>query len=471
MRNHFASPQLPFNETSGPSGRVGALLGWLAFLFVSSAGGSATAPAANRPNIVILYADDMGYGQPSVYGGKLAPTPHIDALAAGGVRFTHGYATACVCSPSRVGIMTGRHQARTGHDGLTTEDPTHFLLRSETLLPERLHAAGYVTGLVGKWHLGSTEGYRPTDRGFDRFYGTYTNKNECERYFRGRDAIAKPPVDSPVFAEESVRFIRENKKRPFFLYQAFTAVHAPVEASPIWLERFAHISNPRDRVYAAMAAELDAAVGVIIAALREQGVEENTLIFFTSDNGGASPSSDNGPFRGGKWSLLEGGIREPMIVQWKTRIRPGQVIDVPVSQLDFFPTALAAAALPVPSDPVLDGVDLLPLLTGAATAVKRDALYWRFGPQLAIRVGDWKLVRSERDETVALYNLASDPSESRDLSATEPARAKALLERWQQWNVTMHAPRWADARMDGLRHRQELLQQRGERRKAKKAGD
>lgn len=432
--------------------------------------GGATLWAADKPNIVILYADDMGYGQPSCYGGKLAPTPNIDSLAAQGVLFTQGYASGCVCSPSRVGLLTGRYQARTGQDNLISEAPSRFLLKSEVLLPELLKQAGYATGIFGKWHLGHTEGYRPIDRGFDEFFGPYTNKGEVEHYYRNTEIIPKPAVDSPALAAEAVRFITAHRDEPFFVYLPFTAVHAPIEASPAWLETFSEIKNPNQRVYAAMCAELDAAIGTVMNALREHGLEENTLVIFTSDNGGAAFFAENGPFRGAKWSLLEGGIHEPFIIQWKARVAPGRTLDIPVSQLDLFPTALAAANVAAPASLAIDGVSLLPLLANGKTTLPRDTLFWRYGAQFAIRQGDWKLVKSEQDEPVALYNLAADPGETSDLSGAEPERTKAMLVRWEQWNATMQPPRWEDPRSGGLRNRQQFEQNR-KRRDTTKAAD
>lgn len=429
---------------------------------------ASSAGAADRPNLVVLFADDMGYGQPSSYGGTLAATPHIDALAAAGARFTQGYAAACVCSPSRVGLLTGRHPARTGQDHLINRDPARFLSREETLLPQLLKEAGYATGIFGKWHLGHGEGYRPTDRGFDTYYGPYTNKNQVEHYNRGTDAVPKPPIDSPVLAAEAARFIAAHRDRPFFLYVPFTAVHAPHEASPGWLDRFSGITDPRARVYAAMCAELDEAVGIVVAALRENGLEDNTLVLFTSDNGREDLAvADNGPLRGSKWSLLEGGIREPLVIRWPGRIAPGRTVDTPVSLLDFFPTALAVAGMPVPASLELDGVSLLPLLLSETASLPRDTFFWRYGAQFALRQGDWKLVRSERDEPLTLYHLAADPGESNDLSTAEPGRAAALLACWEAWNAAMRPPRWDDPRADGLRHRREFLERWRRQRESK----
>ena len=416
-------------------------------------------PHTPRPNIIIFLADDMGYSQPGCYGGTLAPTPNIDALAAAGARFTSGYASAPVCSPSRAALMTGRYQQRTGQDNLINEQPSRFLPLTETLLPQLLKQAGYATAMIGKWHLGHTEGYRPIDRGFDTYYGTYNNKNEVKTYVRQSTPIPKPPIDSPVFAAEAIKFIDAHRAAhpdtPLFLYLPFTAVHNPIQASPEWLQKFSKTTPPRDRDYAAMVAELDAAIGAVMAAIRKHHLEENTLVIFTSDNGApAGDGTHNKPLSGGKWSLLEGGIREPYIVQWKTRIPPGRVVETPVSQMDIFPTALAAAGATIPATLTLDGVNLLPLLQNQTTTLPRDALYWRYGPQYAIRQGDYKLVKSERNQPAALYNIAKDPSEKKNLIAADPARAKTLQTLWDAWNATMLPPRWTDPRSGGLNDRQ-----------------
>jgi len=425
----------------------------LALAAVASAALAATGPAsASRPNVLILYLDDMGWAQPGCYGGKLAPTPNIDRIAAEGVRFTDGYVSACVCSPSRVGLLTGRYQARSGHDANTEgrEVERKALAPGEITFGQRMKAAGYVTGIVGKWHVGMAAPEQwPSARGFDESFGSRGNLDEPTGFFyRGSGRVPAPegaPITSPIFAREAVAFIERHRTRPWFLYLAFNAVHSPVVASAPVMRRFAHLP-PREQAYAALLSEADDAIGTVMARLRELSLEENTLVFCLSDNGGASPLADQGGLRGRKWLLFEGGIRVSWLAQWRGRIPAGRVLATPVIQLDLLPTALAAAGVEVRSDWQLDGVNLLPLLEGRAAGLDRDALYWRFGTQYAVREGEWKLVRPGRDEPVMLFNLARDRGEREDLAARHPERVAALQTRWDRWNATMPPPRWEDPR-------------------------
>jgi arylsulfatase A-like enzyme len=419
------------------------------------------APAADRkPNVVVFYIDDMGYADLACYGGKLAPTPHCDALAKNGVRFTDGYVSACVCSPSRVGLMTGRYQNRTGHDANTGRPGTE-LLKTEATMADRLKAAGYATGIVGKWHLGEGKEFLPGSRGFDFGYGSLDNlaeKKGTAEFYRGLEAAKPPaeyPITSPLYAKEACGFIDAHKDRPFLLYLAFNAVHAPRVATEEWLKKFPDLKN-HQRDYAACVAECDAAVGAVMATLRAHKLEEDTLVFLISDNGGSSQFADMGGLRGRKWLLWEGGIRVPFVVQWKGRVPAGRVLKDPVIQLDVLPTALAAAGAQVKPEWKLDGVNLLPLLEGKAKALDREALFWRFGVQYAVRQGDWKLVTAAKDVKPVLVNLATDRGEAKDLTAQHPDKAKALQALWDRWNAGNIAPRWTDRRWDGEEARKKM---------------
>jgi arylsulfatase A-like enzyme len=399
--------------------------------------------------VVVFYLDDMGYGQPGCYGGKLAPTPHIDALAAGGARFTDGYVSAPVCSPSRVGLMTGRYQARTGHDANTTR-PGSELLLSETTAGQLMQRAGYATAIAGKWHLGSGPEYLPAARGFDVSMGTVSNLGEGRgpAFYRERELVETlpgAPVTSPLCAGEACRFVEANRTRPFFLYVAFNAVHAPHAAGEAWLKKFAHLPN-RERAYAAQVAEADDAIGTVMARLRALKLEEETLVFCISDNGGAGVSAEMKGLRGGKWNLYEGGIGIPYIVQWKGRIRGGQTLKAPVIQLDMLPTALAAAG--AGHQPTLDGTNLLPLLEGRGE-LEREALYRRFGIQYAVRAGSWKLVKAAEASSAQLFDLAADPGESKDVAGSQPQRVREMQGLWDRWNAANKAPRWEDRRWLG----------------------
>lgn len=422
----------------------------LLFAFVIASLASVFA-AETKPNILIFYMDDMGWAQPGSYGGKMVPTPNMDALAAGGVRFTNGYSSGCVCSPGRVGLMTGRYQARTGHDANPTREGRELLL-SETTMAQHLKTAGYATGIVGKWHLGDTSAeFMPLARGFDFAMGTVGNLGEGKgpSFYRGKELLQEmtgAPITSPVYAQESVEFLDANRDKPWFLYLSFNAVHSPHVASEKWLEKFKDLPK-HDAQYAALAAEADEAIGTVMTKLRELKQEENTLIFLISDNGGAYQNAEMGGLRGRKWFVWEGGIRVSWIAAWKGHVQGGRVSNEPVIQLDVLPTALAAAGAST-SIP-LDGVNLLPLLEGKADKLAPRELYFRFGVQHAVRQGDWKLVKASKDMQPMLVNLANDPGEQTDLTTKEPEKAQALQKLFDQWNATMQPPRWEDQRWNG----------------------
>lgn len=408
--------------------------------------------AADKPNVLILYLDDMGWAQPGCYGGKLAPTPNIDSLAKNGVRFTDGYVAACICSPSRVGLLTGRYQARTGHDANSNEGKnpeTKNLLLSETTIAQRLKPLGYATGIFGKWHVGATSAeFLPANRGFDESFGTTGNLGDKMGFYKGKEFIPDPagaPVTSPIYAREANAFMERHRAEPWFLYVPFNAVHSPVVSSPEVKARFAQLPK-REQEYAALISEADDAVGAILTKLRELKLEENTLIFLVSDNGGASPLAEMNGLRGRKWLLWEGGIRVTWLAQWKGRIPAGRVLETPVIQLDILPTALAAAGGAPQPDWKLDGTNLLPLMEGKAEKLDRDTLYWRFGVQYAVRQGDWKLVKAGLNQPVQLFNLKDDRNEKNDLAPTNPDKVKGLQALWDAWNANNLPPRWVDPR-------------------------
>ena len=443
--------------------KYSVLLLSLAFAMLSAAHAADVA----KPNILIFYLDDMGWAQPGAYGGKMAPTPNMDALAAGGVRFTNGYSSGCVCSPGRVGLMTGRYQARTGHDANPTK-PGRELLLSETTIAQHLKSAGYTTGIVGKWHLGeSGPEFMPTARGFDFAMGTVGNLGEGKgpAFYRGKELLkdlAGAPITSPVYARESVNFMEANQAKPWLLMLSFNAVHSPHVASEKWLEKFKQLPK-HDAAYAALAAEADEAIGTVMTKLREMKQEENTLIFLISDNGGAYQNAEMGGLRGHKWFVWEGGIRVSWMAAWKGHIPAGRVSDEPVIQLDVLPTALAAAG--ATTSVPLDGVNLLPLLEGKTDKLAPRELYFRFGVQHAVRQGDWKLVKAGKEMQPMLVNLSTDPGEQTDLTSKEPEKAQALQKLFDQWNATMQPPRWEDERWNGDENRKE-----GKKEKRKKRG-
>lgn len=444
------------------------LLGVLTLSVISATRLDASPSAAQKPNILVIVADDMGYADSSMQGCTDVRTPHIDSLAKNGVRFTNGYVSGCVCSPSRAGLISGRYQQRFGHDANPRRE--FGLDANATTIANRLRAAGYVTGITGKWHLGEQKPQMPLARGFDEFYGILPHGIAAEKrgsgvaVYRGADQVATPPDHTVKFGEEAVEFIGRHHGRPWFLYLPFTAVHSPHVAPESYLRKFAHIEDRSRRQLCAMISVMDDQVGAVLAKLRALKQEEDTLIFFFSDNGGPSSRAvHNGPLRGGKWTVWEGGIRVPFAVQWKGRIKPGRTLDTPVIQLDVLPTALAAAGAAVEPEWRLDGVDLLPWLEGKAAKLSREALFWRFGVQYAVRQGDWKLLKPSLHDAPRLVNLATDLGETKDLSAEYPEKMKQMTALWEAWNAENIPPRWEDPRWNGGEERKATKGQRRRR--------
>ena len=445
-----------------------------------------------RPNILVIVADDLGYGELGSSGGTDIPTPHLDALAAGGVRFTHGYVTAPFCAASRAALLTGRYQTRFGFEfnpiGAKNAAPGIGLPVGEKTVADHLRATGYATALVGKWHLGGTAEFHPQRRGFDEFFGflheghtyvphpwegvttwlrrralpdggtgrwtspdgrlvwtTHMGGNEPDYDADNPLLRSSQPVDeranlTDAFTREANDFITRHRTQPFFLYLAYNAVHSPMQAPEAYLATFAPLPDLHRRLFAAMLAHLDDSVGRVLAHLRATGLAENTLVVFLSDNGGPTKelTSRNAPLRGGKGELWEGGIRVPFIVSWPGRIPP-RTDATPVISLDATATALALAGISAPPTP-LDGVNLWPRLSGKSTAAPHSVLYWRVGERHAIRQGDWKLLRQRG--AWQLYDLAHDVGEQTDRAMAEPARTQALAALWETWNAAQVAPRW-----------------------------
>jgi arylsulfatase A-like enzyme len=424
---------------------------------------------SGKPNLIVFLADDEGYGELGCQGNKEIPTPQIDSIAKAGVRFTSGYVSGPYCSPTRAGLMTGRYQTRFGHEfnggGGAGRDGFGLPL-TETTIANRLKSLGYATCAIGKWHLGGPPKFLPMQRGFDEFYGTVANTPffNPPNFVDSRVSAEVRPVTDPNFyttdayAERAVDWLDKHKDEPFFLYLPFNAQHAPLQAPQKYLDRFPHIQDEKRRTFAAMMSAKDDAVGRVLAKVRQIGQEENTLIFYLADNGGPTPSttSKNDPLRGFKSSTSEGGVRVPFMVQWKGKIPPGQTYDHPVIQLDILPTIVAAAGGQVESSWNLDGVDLLPYLTGEKTQRPHETLYWRFGDQWAIRHGDWKLVASRVDDLKPrLINLAADISESKDLSGERPEKVQELKALWDKWNAGNIEPKWRPRVAAGARRARE----------------
>ncbi len=442
---------------------------------------SVAAANERKPNILIIMADDLGYADVGFQGCRDIPTPNLDTLAKSGLRCTSGYVSGTWCSPTRAGLLTGRYQERWAHENATVQD----LPLSETTIADRLKAAGYATGIVGKWHLGTAPEFHPLQRGFDEFFGflpgghsyrtglpniVFPDRTGAGRDFgsrmegnilRGTERVEEKEYLTDAFGREAVSFIERHKDNPFFLYLSFNAVHTPMHADDKRLEKFAAITDPMRRTYGAMTLAMDEAIGRVIDKLQRADLERHTLIFFCSDNGGptvhkfAYNASQNTPLRGSKGFTLEGGIRVPFVVSWKGHLPAGRDFDKPVIQLDFLPTALAAAGVEAEPDWKLDGVNILPHLKGETSDEPHNALYWRSMGLMAVRKGDWKLVTYDskidegdvlRGDTIVpttrkLYNLSSDIGETNDLAAAEPEKVKELDSLWDQWNAAMAVPR------------------------------
>jgi arylsulfatase A-like enzyme len=446
-----------------------------------------------RPNIILIVADDLGYGELGCQGNPQIPTPNIDAIAANGVRFTSGYVSSSVSSPSRAGLLTGKYQTRFGYEGNPTgaknEDTAYGLPVNQKTMANILHDSGYATGLIGKWHLGGTAVYHPERRGFDEFFG-YFNEGHSYAYpawnnvtsmyrrkvlpdgTKGRwqngnvvyytdHGYDEPPYDAnnpivrssqPVeehtyltdaFTREALCFIERKKNQPFFLMLSHLAVHSPMQAKNDDMAKFSHIEDIQRRIFAGMLTSMDEGIGKITQKIRELGLEENTIIIFLSDNGGPTKelTSSNLPLRHGKAWVYEGGIRVPFMMQWKGKIPGGLVYDNPVISLDILPTVAKIAGAEMPEK--IDGVDLMPYLTGKNQGQPHEYLYWRLFHMSALRMGDWKIVThslTRSNPHWELYNLNDDIGESINLKEKKPDEFEKLYKKWNELNGEMISP-------------------------------
>ncbi len=417
---------------------------------------------ARPPNIIVVLVDDCGVGDFGFSGGRDVPTPHIDRLAAEGVVFSNGYALPS-CSPTRAALLTGRYPQRFGiEDNRPLDGPTGGMDVREVTLPQRLREAGYHTRLIGKWHLGKGTRfeYAPRNRGFDEFYGYF---GAAGVYFdpvlsRNGDERKRPGYITDLLTDEACRFLREPHDKPFFLHLAHMAAHLPQAAKPEDLARVGHLSGKR-RLAAAILVNLDDNMGRLLAALRETGLDANTLLFFLSDNGAEPPvlGTSNGPYRGMKFDVLEGGIRVPFCMRWTGVVPASRTFAPMVHVFDICATALAAAG--VTGVDGLDGVDLLPYVTGSAAGIPHARLFWLYNdhkewripgrdtnlarPLRAVREGDEKWV-AEGDRPPELYDLAQDLGETHNLAAARPERAAALQQAWNAWHAEMTPQRIPD---------------------------
>lgn len=460
------------------------------------------------PNIVLILADDLGWNDLTLTGGVAGgtvPTPNIDSIAADGVHFTQGYAANATCAPSRAALMSGRYATRFGYEFTPTPPmmmPMLMLMAgtqaqgrppsvvnddaralpfadmgmppSEITLAELLRGQGYRTLHIGKWHLGRSGGMNPLAQGFDEsllmasgLYGRLDDADviqarqsfdPIDRFlwramrfaatFNDGPAFEPPRYLTDYYTDEAVKAIKANRNRPFFLYFAHWTPHTPLQAAREDYDALSHIELHRERVYAGMIRSLDRSVGRVLEALHEEGLEENTLVMFTSDNGGAGYiglPDINSPLRGWKISLFEGGLRVPFLAKWPSQIPAGETYDKPVHHFDMFATAAAAAGAALPSDRTMDGVDLVPYVLGEAESVPHQALFWRSGAAQSVRMGRYKLVVSAPQGLPRrewLMDIEADPSERRDLSSELPEQLSRLRYALEAWSAEQADPLW-----------------------------
>jgi arylsulfatase A-like enzyme len=434
----------------------------LALAFISM-----NATSAEGPNVIVIVADDLGFADVGFNGSTEIPTPNIDSIAKNGVRCASGYVSHPYCSPTRAGLFAGRYQQKFGHECNPTFlplDPTIGIPPSEILLPKVMSDAGYTSALIGKWHLGASKPFHPLARGFDEHFGFLGGGHQ---YFSDRWTVANPSKTSDEYitkllrngsyvdeagymtdtlSREGVSFIQRHQKAPFLLCLMYNAPHTPLQAPENYLNRFPAITDPKRKKYAAMISAMDDGIGQVLTAVKECGLDEHTLIFFLSDNGGATDSGAvNAPLKGCKGQVYEGGIRVPFAVQWKGTIPAGSEYLHPVSSLDIYATAVAVAGAKVPSSQILDGVNLIPFFTGKKTEPPHKVLYWRTGggDSYAARMGKWKWVKAG-DQPAELYDLSADIGESRNLISQNAEVVEKIESSVTDWNSQLVKPLFGD---------------------------
>ena len=417
--------------------------------------------AQQKPNIVFILSDDAGYADFSFQSKRLINTPNIDRVANEGVKFTNAYVTGAVCSPSRAGLLTGVYQAKFGHTINFTQGNKYNLPLDSLGLPldqklvgNYLKPLGYTTGIVGKWHLGNAAAFHPNRRGFDYFWGflwgssnyEVNKKRIIEENGKQLDA-STVPYTTDAIGDKSVDFIKANKDKPFFLYVSFNAPHTPMQAKPELLERFTkELNNPKRALNAALTYNMDENVGKIYATLEQLNLLENTIVVFTNDNGGQVEQSfaDNYPLRGMKSDVYEGGIRVPMAMSWKNKIKPGSVFETSVTTLDFLPTFLTAAGanLKKADYSKLEGKNLMQMMNAPAKNDYNRSLFWYVNVDKGcMRKGDYKMVFMPRQQP-QLYNLKNDIGETKDLFATEKKISDAMTEEYMRWQKQLPPLKW-----------------------------
>ncbi|MCF8321598.1 MAG: sulfatase-like hydrolase/transferase [Flavobacterium sp.] len=430
---------------------------------------------AQKPNIIVIIADDLGYADVGFNGCKDIPTPNIDRIASNGVKFTNGYVTFSVCGPSRAGLLTGRYPQRFGYERnpqYRPQDPNMGLPKTESTLAETLKKVGYTSGIVGKWHQGADISNHPLNRGFDEFFGhlggghayfpelltikdSYSvENNEGESYktwiLRNHEPIQTKKYLTDEFSDEAVQFVERHQKQPFFLYLAYNAPHSPLQATQEYLDRFPNITDKKRKTYAAMVSAVDDGVGKLLDQLEKLHLDKNTLVYFLSDNGGPEKdnSSDNGVLREGKSSIYEGGYRVPFAMQWKGTVSPG-VYENPVSSLDIFATITELSKAPIAKEKPLDGVNLIPFLTAKKKSLPHETIFLRKFDEkaYAVRYKDFKLVL-DKTNIPELYNLKDDSGEQNDIAKQNPATLKKIEKIRIKWDSQLIEPIFAGLKMN-----------------------
>ena len=473
-----------------------------------SPGPMAPTSGERPPNVVFILADDLGYNDITLNGGGVAdgavPTPAIDSIARQGVTFANGYAGNATCAPSRAAIMTGRYATRFGFEFTPTpvafsrvvgghagdplhpsrfnaaevknvpkDDNTEAVPSTEVTIAEALKTRGYHTVHLGKWHLGGIKGARPEDQGFDESLGFMAGASlfapvgdpsveesrqdfdPIDKFLWGALPYAVQYNGGPLFhpnrymtdylTDQAVAAIDANRNRPFFLYLAYNAVHTPLQAPKADYDALSGIKDHRLRVYGAMVRNLDRNVGRVLQALKDRGLDDNTLVIFTSDNGGANYiglPDINRPYRGWKATFFEGGIKVPFLLRWPAQLPAGAVYRSPVAHVDIFATAAGAAGANAPKDRITDGVDLVPFVKGQASGDPHKAIYWRSGRYKVVMAGGWKLQVAQEPNKVWLFDLANDPTERRDLAKARPDKVRELTAILAQLDSQMVKPAW-----------------------------
>jgi arylsulfatase A-like enzyme len=460
------------------------------------------------PNILLIVVDDLGKSEISCYGSTTVKTPHMDQLAAEGIRFNDCYVTAPVCAPSRAGLLTGRYNERYGFETQPMEMypnnlpsywigkymintgefvldekprfPPEWQIQKQGLLPTEINLAellkmrSYSTACIGKWHLGFSKDHIPNNRGFDYQYGFYgafslysekrkdpdmvnyiqdsysakhqwnMGRKETSAIRRNDKIITEKRYLTDAIKEEAISYMAIHKNEPFFLYVAFNAVHVPFQAPRYYYEIYDYVADKNKRVYYAMVSALDDAIGEIMEKLKSLGLENNTIIYLVSDNGGAAytRATDNKPYKGGKLTMFEGGVNVPFFMKWNGKLPAGMVYGNPVSSMDIFMTSVKLAECGLPDDRVYDGIDLMPYLTGSKEGIPHEQFYWKADHINAMRSGDWKYLQSIRDGWIELYNLREDRYESIDLHNVRPEELLDLKEKFDTWSKELMLPLW-----------------------------